>query len=81
MAQEWANHGESLKEDLMIVPDQLAIFRSRRARVDSDIQAAHPIEAAEAEDSEKADESSEAGMSTAEYAVGTIAACALATAG
>jgi hypothetical protein len=58
----------------MIVLDQLAALRSRKAEVGIEAPAAQPIEAAEV------DESSDAGMSTAEYAVGTIAACALATA-
>jgi Protein of unknown function (DUF4244) len=59
-------------EDFMIVLDQLAALRSRKAKAAIEVPAAQPIEAAEV------DESNDAGMSTAEYAVGTIAACAFA---
>jgi hypothetical protein len=57
----------------MIVLDKLAIFRSNKAKSGTDVSAVQPTE--EDDDSKVND----AGMSTAEYAVGTIAACALAT--
>ena len=59
----------------MIVPERLAIFCSRKGKTCTEVPAAQPIETADVR------EGNEAGMSTAEYAVGTIAACAFATTG
>ena len=56
----------------MIVLGKLAIFRSSRAKARIEAAAAVPIE------SDDDSDVSDAGMSTAEYAVGTIAACAFA---